>query len=250
MALLREHAFAIRGLTTPPLSAPKAPALLPFDDVAKIAWQGSVGASGYEVERADSLNGSWQTIAWDLSESNTAHRPLFNDRSASIGQSYYYRARARNTTGLSEPSNVVGPVLVQHLTLVDELINFGMMFNRNQRVTLQTENARAFKEDAHRLKGEAGGEVIYYTPAAMNSVRVYLFSNAADSSLELSTSVDGSHFDSLAVETKNYYAGKADYNYAQPLLLSASALPPETRYVKMRFRDEAQIGRVEISYGE
>lgn len=247
MALLREHAYAIRGLA-PPLSAPQAPVLMPFDDVGRITWQGSAGAASYEIERADSLHGPWQTIAWDLSEANTAHRPLFNDRGVSIGQSYYYRVRARNFAGQSAPSNIVGPVAVQHLTLVDELINFGVMFNRNQRVTLQTENARAFKEDAHRLKGEAGGEIIYYTPAAMSSVRVYFFSNTPDTSLELRASVDGSQFDSLAVETRNYYAGKADYNYAQPLLVSASALPAETRYVKIRFRKEAQIGRVEISY--
>jgi hypothetical protein len=139
-------------------------------------------------------------------------------------------------------------VTVQHLTLVDELENFGLIFSRSQRVSLQTDNARAFKEEAHRLKGAGGDEIVYYTPLPMHQVRVYLFANGQEQLLELSTSVDGSRFDSLAVDVQSYYAGKADYNYAQPLLLSASALPAETRFVKMRFRDDAQIGRVEISY--
>ncbi|MCG3120348.1 MAG: hypothetical protein ALAOOOJD_03007 [bacterium] len=248
MALLREHAYGIRGLAMPPLPAPQPPLLLPFDDVSKLTWQGSVGASCYEVERADSLNGPWEAIAWDISETSMAHRPLYNDCSAMIGQSYYYRVRARNRTGVSEPSNTVGPVTVKHLTLVDELTNFGFIFSRNLHVTLQTDNARAFKEEAHRLKGEEGAEIVYYTPLPMLEVRVYLFANSEARALELSASVDGSHFDSLIVDSQNYYAGKADYDYARPMLISASVLPVETRYVKMRFRAEAQIGRVEISY--
>lgn len=248
MALLRKHAYGIRGLAPPPLSAPQPPFLLPFEDVSKLTWQGSVGASCYEVERADSLNGPWEAIAWEISETSMAHRPLYNDCSAMIGQSYYYRVRARNRAGVSEPSNTVGPVTVKHLTLVDELTNFGLIFNRSQHVTLQTDNARAFKEEAHRLQGRGGDEIVYYTPLPMHAVRVYLFAVGEMPALELSASMDGAHFDSLVVETRNYYAGKADYNYAQPFLLSATALPAETRFVKMRFREEAQIGRVEISY--
>jgi hypothetical protein len=97
------------------------------------------------------------------------------------------------------------------------------------------------------LKGGGGDEIIYYTPLPMHQIRVYLFANGPKQLLELSASVDGSRFDSLAAEIQSYYAGKADYDYAQPFLLSAPALPPQTRFVKMRFRDEAQIGRVEIS---
>jgi len=65
-----------------------------------LTWQGSVGASCYEVERADSLDGAWETIAWDISETSMAHRPLYNDCRAVIGQSYYYRVRARNRAGI------------------------------------------------------------------------------------------------------------------------------------------------------
>ena len=38
---------------------------------------------------------------------------LFNDATAEPGQSYCYRVVARNASGESEPSNVVGPVTVR-----------------------------------------------------------------------------------------------------------------------------------------
>ena len=52
MQLMRNQAFAIRGLTAPPLVVPAPPKLLPITDVSAISWQGSVGAQVYVVERA------------------------------------------------------------------------------------------------------------------------------------------------------------------------------------------------------
>lgn len=246
MAVMRAQAFALRGLPTPQWSTPKAPTLLPFTEVARMTWQGAVGATSYEIERADSLNGAWQIIARELTEANTSHRPLYHDLEARVGQSYYYRVRARNASGVSAPSNIVGPVLITHRTLADEMRNFGLTFHRNERVTLQTDNARAFKEDAHRLKGEPGGEVIYYTGSATQGARVYLFANATDAPLELSASSEGLRFDTVSTSVETFYAGKADYNYAQPMLVTATTLPPNTQFLKLRFLTEAQIGRVEI----
>lgn len=250
MTVMRESAFAIRGLTAPSWATPKAPTLLPFEEVAQISWQGAVGATSYEIERADSLNGAWQTLTGNLMEANTSHRPLYHDRAAVVGQSYYYRVRARNAAGVSAPSNIVGPVAIAQRTLVDEMMNFGATFHHNQRVTMQTDNARAFKEDAHRIKSESGGEVIYYTAAAMHSVRVYLFTNSEASPLALSASTEGAQFDAVPASTEIFYAGQADYNYARPMLVSATALPPNTRFLKLSFQAEAQMGRVEIVYGK
>ena len=53
MTLVRSNAFAIRGLPVPPvIPVPTPPKLLPIADASAISWQGSVGASGYQVERA------------------------------------------------------------------------------------------------------------------------------------------------------------------------------------------------------
>ncbi|MDZ7305321.1 MAG: hypothetical protein ONB44_24620 [candidate division KSB1 bacterium] len=248
--LLRERAYAIRGLEAPALSIPKAPILLPCDDVAKLTWQGSVFASGYDLERANSPKGPWKTLAYDISDATTTHRPLFNDRSAEIGQAYYYRVRARNAAGLSPPSNTIGPIRVRHLTLVDEFFNYGVLFSKNNLVTLQTENARAFKEDAHRLKGEKDGQVVYYTPGAMHQTRIYLFADGTEPVVEVSTSIDGIKFVPLVMDANAYHIGKAEYGYVQPIILSSSTMPLNTRYMKIRFLREAQIARVEIAYGK
>ena len=77
MAVMREKAFAIQGLPTPPLELPKAPVLLPIKNPGAISWQGSVGASVYDVERAESHNSPWETIAEDVLRCSGAVQTAF-----------------------------------------------------------------------------------------------------------------------------------------------------------------------------
>ena len=77
MAVTRRYAFAIRGLTSPPLPGPLPPKLLPISDPAAISWQGSVGAANYIVERAPKAEGPWQVIGDGVDESFTQDRPQF-----------------------------------------------------------------------------------------------------------------------------------------------------------------------------
>ena len=57
MALVRSNAFAIRGLTPPPIPVPAPPKLLPITDAAAISWQGSVGAA--ELHRRTRAGKGW-----------------------------------------------------------------------------------------------------------------------------------------------------------------------------------------------
>ena len=79
MTMVRSNAFAIRGLPVPAIPIPAAPTLLPITDAAAISWQGSVGASGYQVERAAKRDGDWQIIATNVDEAFTQYRPQFAD---------------------------------------------------------------------------------------------------------------------------------------------------------------------------
>lgn len=250
MAVYRQKAFQIRGLPLPAQPQPPAPHLLPAEDVSKLVWQGAVFATCYDVERAESAKGPWQVIGRDVSDAETAHRPLFNDKCAEIGKSYFYRVCAKNQGGVSEPSNIVGPLQVQTLMLVDELINIGVLFSKRGKLTLQTTHSRPFKEDAHRLRGEAGAEVVYYLPGSIREVRCYGFANNAEGIWEVSASADGQSYQPVESSVQSFFAGKADYDYQQPLLLLARELPGGSRYLKLRFLQEAQISRVEISYAE
>ena len=137
MAITRRYAFAIRGLTPPPIPVPAPPRLLPIADADAISWQGSVGAASYTVERAPKANGPWKVVGDEIDESFVQYRPLFDDESAPKGN-WYYRVRAKNEAGLSGPSNVVGPVAVTHTTLVDELADFSKVYARQGQIEITT----------------------------------------------------------------------------------------------------------------
>lgn len=108
--LIRSHAYEIRGLNVPEMPVPDPPTLLAIDTVQSINWQGSAGASSYDVERATSITGPWELVGSDISDAVKGFNSLFNDTGAEAGVVYYYRVKAKNVSGTSEPSNVVGPV--------------------------------------------------------------------------------------------------------------------------------------------
>lgn len=108
--LLRERAYEICGMSVPDMPVPDAPLLLPISDVRKINWRGSTGARYYDIERSEGRNGPWTTVGTDVSDAVKNFVALFDDFSADVGTSYYYRVIAKNVSGSSLPSNVVGPV--------------------------------------------------------------------------------------------------------------------------------------------
>ena len=250
LQLMRERGFAVQGKPVPVLTVPQTPRLLPFDDPARISWQGSVGASGYDVERSASQGGPWKRVGYNISDAETADRPLFHDRSADIGSAWYYRVRARNAAGLSRPSNIIGPVTARHKTLVDECWNFAIAFSRKGDLSLETADSRLFKEDAHRIRGKEGAELVYYVSGPLQTLKIYLFARTAEKSITISLSPDGETYTPLQVEAKDFFAGAADYDYSRPLLFAGASLPSGIHYVKIAFLGEAQIGRVELSYGK
>ena len=124
LKLLRAKAYEISGLPVPPTAAPAPPKLLPIKSVADISWQGSAGATSYDVERATTADGPWTIVATGVDDTWVQYRSLFSDVHAEAGGSYYYRVLAKNAAGASAPSNVVGPVRVEENTIVDELSDY------------------------------------------------------------------------------------------------------------------------------
>ena len=282
LSLMCQKAFEIRNLPArpelvegvPPIEKPAAPSLLDFNDVAEISWQGSAGAQTYNVERADSKDGNWIVIGNNVSDADVQYRPLFNDTTAEIGKSYYYRVIAKNSAGPSEPSNVVGPVSVACKTLVDEMQDWSFIHKRQGKLSLETKESRKFKEDSHRLKGAKDDYCIYKVDLNINSFKVYSFfstppapsvpvlSEPAPSVVEgvegekisdfkFYTSIDGNSFESVKFSRKDFFTGKGDYNYYPPVLYHGEALGrSRAKFLKIEFTTEAQISRVEIRYGK
>ena len=110
MNLVREHAFEIRGLSTPLIGAPLAPVLLANSTTNAIRWRSSTGSNTYNIERSTNPNGPWTTIKDGFNDDVTPFTP-YQDTSTMPGTSYYYRVEAVNSAGSSPPSNVVGPLV-------------------------------------------------------------------------------------------------------------------------------------------
>lgn len=250
MKLMREKAHEIRGLTPAPPEVPKPPALLPVKSVAEISWRGSAGASRYDVERAAKPKGPWQVVGADVDDAWAQYRPLFSDASAEPGKSYYYRVRAKNEAGASAPSNVVGPVRAEGRTIVDELINFSFMHSRsNGPVKLESKDARPYKEDAHRVSGRDEVWVAYRAPGPLRYAKVLAFMEAGDArDLEFHLSPDGVTYTKAEVRATRFPTEVNPYGYKLPVRYELTSAAPASRFLKIVFRAEAQIGRVEIRH--
>jgi len=247
MKLVRHEAFVIRGLTPPPLPVPSPPMLFPVTDAAAISWQGSVGASRYIVERAPKRSGPWKVIAPVVDESFVQYRPLFPDESATKG-TWFYRVRASNYSGTSEPSNVSGPVKVTRATLVDELADFTRLHAREGNLDIRERDCRQAKEDAHRVRGEAGSVLVYKLPSTIEGFRVFAFFPKDVTDLKFAVSADGQGFHEVAADKALYYQGAGDYGYWKPTLYQGKGLAAEQAvFLKIRFTGETQVGRVEIT---
>jgi mannan endo-1,4-beta-mannosidase len=245
MASVRQYAFAIRGLTPPPIPVPKQPTLLPITDAAAISWQGSVGAASYTVERASGAHGPWTVAGANIDESFVQYRPLFDDESAPKGD-WYYRVRAKNEAGLSKPSNVVGPVAVMHATLVDELADFSKVHARQGNIQISMRDCRKAKEDAHRATGNAGDSLIYQLPTAIEGFHVFAFFPDDVADLKFSISDDAQTYHAIPAVKDEYFSSAGDYGYWKPVLDNAGNTGGDTKFLKIELTGETQIGRVQI----
>jgi hypothetical protein len=101
--------------SAPPV--PDQPELLPIQSVSSISWKPLKWAETYGLERAETANGPWTVVGANLKEGD---RP-YKDTSANSGVPYYYRLKAKNTGGVSRPSEVFGPVVVRNAAQLGQL---------------------------------------------------------------------------------------------------------------------------------
>ncbi len=249
LALMRQRAFALRGLPVPPRAVPAPPVLLPINSVAAISWQGSAGASAYDLERAPGPDGPWQVVARDVSDADVPYRPLANDRSAKIAERYFYRVLAKNVAGTSTPSNVVGSVEVQHVTLVDEMRDASMLHSLRGSHGFETDEPRKAKEDMHRLRGERGTVLQYRTPGPVLGCRIDAFFPHDVADFQIAVAADGEQFEAVPVKRKTHFRGQGEYGYWKPVEYSVEEIAAYGRDVRITFTGEAQVGRIEIDYG-
>ncbi len=249
LALLREKAWQIDGLTAPRLSIPAAPELLEITNVGEISWRGSVGAASYILERKAEEETSWTVIGDPVDESRYQYRPLSADETAEIGKTYSYRLKAKNEAGVSEPSGVVGPVRVITKKFVDEMENFDKVFQKDRALRLLTfQDIRRAKEDRSRLTGAAGSSIVYAVPPSAYNFRVDAFAANPDSEVQLYTSSDGITFAPSDTAKETITFPKNDYGFFHAISFRLKEIPKGTTYIKVVLDGTLQIGRIEFSY--
>jgi mannan endo-1,4-beta-mannosidase len=176
LALLREYAFKMQGKEPTEIPVPQSPQLLPSTTgLPFLTWRGSAGAGGYNIERAENPNGPWIMIGENVSDANVAYRPLFNDESALANHDYYYRVSALNSSGISSPSNILGPVRFRSQLFVDEFQNLDKIKQKSDGIEYDNDFNGLYGEYLFRLKGKNEEAIIYELPGNVSSIKVWSF---------------------------------------------------------------------------
>ncbi len=250
LAALRESAFRIQGLAVPPVPVPDPPQLLPIGDVPLLSWRGSAGATGYDIQRAPASDGPWSVVARNVCDADVAYRPLWSDQTARAGQTWFYRATARNASGASKPSAPVGPVKVRGVCLVDEWMDFSRVQAKSEGLSLNNRFNAIYAEYLFRVRGDKGQWVVYQTPAPMTSLGVWAWFKGKPVDPSFQVSADGRKYVDLTTQRcERAFRNPPDGvmgRERRTLVEFRAAVPPGNRHVKILWNGPAELDRVEI----
>ncbi len=195
---------------------------------------------------AHPIGGNWKIVSPNVDEAFAQYRPEFADENVSAGR-WFYRIRARNKSGVSEPSNVVGPVEVKSATLVDELANYSKTASHTGDWQMANRDCRSAKEDAQRAAGVAGDTMIYELPATIENFRIFTLFPKSENDPKFFVSDDGKSFHEISTRKESYFRGAGEYGYWKPVLFQAEKIHTG-KFLKIELAGETQIGRVEIAH--
>lgn len=250
MNVMREAGFRIQGLPVPPKPVPDAPELLPFSGTPMFSWRGSAGATGYDIERAANAAGPWSIIATNVSDADIAYRPLFTDVSARAGERWAYRVIARNASGPSKPSNVVGPIEVKRVCLADELQDFSRCRTKSDGLTLNNEYNALYAEYLFRAKGTTNDWIAYEVPAALESVRAVAFFAKEVSGFRFRVSGGGDAYAATEAQQKvrvlPKISGGAASGQHRTMVEYTFTPPPGQKHLRIEWAGAAELDRVEL----
>lgn len=248
LEMYRTKIYKMRNMEVPEIEIPNAPELLPINEVYSISWKGATGANSYHVERAEKSSGPWTRIAHHVSDAQHAYFPLYNDYSAKIGKTYFYRIVAVNSAGSSPASNIVGPITVKDNAIVDNMENIGQQYFSKD-LELTTGNDRKYKENIHRFKGKKGSELIYRTAKDFKKFRIYSFEKTDEIGLSIWVSENGKDYKKVKTKVNDYQEKESKYDYLHPLYYHGKIEAQEDiHYLKVWFEGEAELVRAELIF--
>lgn len=267
--LIRAYSYRIRGEEIPPLPPPEGtPYLFPSSqkNAAALKWRCSPGARYYIVERSTSRQGPWTNISGDIDIGfDLFFYPMFTDSTASIGTTYYYRVRGKNGSGLTPPSNIVGPITIRQRVIVDNLVDFSRIHDKSSNLTVSTETWPRLRQTEEefaqviRAPGSDEGELVYKLND-LKSIQVFAFNPGPDS-IKIEYSQDGITWHTSRNSTRtirqgylSMYSREKDSVMAR-YLYEVKSFPAQAMYVKIRTGNGGAtntfpwIGRVYLGFG-
>ena len=117
MTMLRDHAYKMRGLATPPLPPPTRAPFITSAVGSMIAWRGVAMAVTYTVQRAPAAHGPWRTVCDGCA---TDRDTPWRDSSRGGGASAWYRVRASSSAGSGPWSAAVRAASVDRPVKTDD----------------------------------------------------------------------------------------------------------------------------------
>lgn len=161
-----------------------------------------------------------------------------------------YRVRARNSSGVSGPSNRAGPVQVRRLCRVDELQDLSRTDAKSAGLELNNDYNALYAEYLFRVKGNTNEWLTYKTAVPMDSVKMTAFFAASVTDLVLQVSGDGIIFTDLVPVKKVRVLPKLTMGAAagknRTMVEYQCAVPVDNRYLKVLWKGPAELDRVEI----
>lgn len=244
LALYQQKAFEIQNQRMPEIVPPEPPTLLPFSESPIFSWQGSVGAYGYDIQRATSAEGPWKTIVHNIDDIETPGFALYSDTSGSTGAHYFYRVIARNQAGESSPSNFV-EITIDYKTLVDGARNLSVL-DDSEGVEIKTRDYRSFKEAYSRLHGNKGSSIRYIVPGEAIGMTVYAYERGDTNLLSFALGDSNTPINSDQLQVDDFALAETNYDYLIPRRYNLSL--DGHNNVTINFSDTADIVRVEMFY--
>lgn len=170
----------------------------------KIGWKKVSGASGYQIYRSSSKNGSYKKVA-TVSGSSTKS---YTDQSVSAGKTYYYKVRAYKTN--NKKTGVASYTAVQQAWTLKAVKISNVSESGGKKVTLNWDQVS--KADGYRIyrstspdsgfkqiKEIKSGSTLKYSDTTVKSGNVYYYRIAAITTIKGSAVGRGNYSSVLAV---------------------------------------------------
>ncbi len=251
LSLVRETAWAVRGLEVEPLPVPEPPEILGISPEGEISWRGTPGAASYTLERTEIFDCCPEEVADRFHDAVEPSAATVRDPYGEPGQTWSYLMRACNESGCSELSEATEG-FVHPERLVDELDDLSLPSGHSDGLILDDSNTGYFAGDASRLtRAATTAEQVVYT---MNNeprfleVQAWFWPHEAREDLLFATSDDGADWTPLDVEIDEMGGDWTEVIYR------SESLPSDARQLRITWQNldgqpwSPQIGRLEIGW--